>query len=66
MKKKITNIFLLFLLIFNSISYGFYTTIPTWSDLEITEVNAETTKNVLTLESESAILIEQTTRSNSF
>lgn len=66
MKKKITNIFLLFLLIFNSISYGFYTTIPTWSDLEITEVNAETTNNVLTLESESAILIEQTTRSNSF
>lgn len=63
MKKKITNIFLLFLIIFNSYAYGFYSTLPIWSELETTEVNSEiSAENFLNLESESAILIEQSTR----
>ena len=36
--------------------------IPTWSELDTTEVNSDTTDNFLNIESESAILIEQTTR----
>lgn len=69
MKKKIVSIFILFFCIINSYSYGIYGYFPIWTD-NTTEVNAETIKtssdNFLNIESESAILIEQTTRKNSF
>ena len=57
--------FLLFFIIFNSMySYG-YTSLPIWSDLDTEEVNAKPNiSNYLSLESESAILIEQSSRSN--
>ena len=61
MKKKIISIFLLSLILFNPYSYGVYTTFPIWSDLDDTiEVNSSATvENFLNLESEGAILIEQ-------
>lgn len=60
--KLIYSFFILFILIsFSSTSLAFF--IPTWSELDTTEVNAEATAdNFLNIESESAILIEQTTR----
>ena len=65
MKYKVISIFILFILIFQTVSLG--TSIYVWSDNEngTTEVNAETAAdNFLNIESESAILIEQTTRTN--
>lgn len=57
--------FLLFFIIFNS-TYSFgYTTLPIWSDLNTEEVNAKPSpSNYLSLESESAILIEQSSRAD--
>lgn len=65
MKYKIVSIFILFILIFQTICLG--TSVYVWSDNKggTTEVNAEVADNFLNIESESAILIEQTTRSNS-
>lgn len=65
MKFKIISIFILFILIFQTMCYG--TSVYVWSNNEsgTTEVNAEAADNFLNIESESAILIEQTTRSNS-
>lgn len=63
MKNKfIYSFIILFILILVSTSsLAFF--IPTWSELDTAEVNANTTtENFLNLESESAILIEQTTR----
>ena len=69
MKKKIISIFILFFCIINSYSYGIYDYFPIWKE-DISEVNANTIENsnniFLNLESESAILIEQTTRKSSF
>ena len=64
MKYKIISIFILFSLLLQTISLG--TSIYVWSDNKsnTTEVNAENADNFLNLESESAILIEQTTRTN--
>lgn len=64
--KLIYSFFILFILIsFSSTSLAFF--IPTWSELDTTEVNADTTAdNFLNIESQSAILIEQTTRRNTF
>lgn len=63
MNKKIISILLLSLIIFAPHSYGVYTTFPIWSDLDDTiETNASTSvENFLNLESEGAILIEQST-----
>lgn len=66
MKKKIINTFLLFIIIFSSYSYGFYSGLPIWQDTSTLETSADTSQNFITLESESAILIEQSTRSSSF
>ena len=65
MKYKIISIFILFTSIFQTICIA--TSIYVWSDntVNTTEVNAQNTDNFLNIESESAILIEQTTRSNS-
>lgn len=64
MKYKIIPIFILFIIIFQIVCIG--TSVYVWSDNEdgTTEVNAENGDNFLNIESESAILIEQTTRSN--
>ena len=63
MKKKIISIFLLSLILFNPYSYGVYTTFPIWSDLDDTiEVNSNTTiESFLNIESDGALLIEQST-----
>ncbi len=65
MKSKIISIFILFILLFKTFSTA--TSVYVWSDNKTgtTEVNAENADNFLNIESESAILIEQTTRSNS-
>ncbi len=66
MKLKIISIFFIILILSNTFSYGIYTVIPVWNEMsDTTEVNAETADNFLNIESESAILIEQTTRKNS-
>lgn len=63
MKLKIISIFVFFIILLNSCSYGMYSIIPIWNEMsDTTEVNAETADNFLNIESESAILIEQTTR----
>ncbi len=60
MKHKIITIFLLFIILLNTISLAIYTTIPVWSEnTDTTEVNADTASDFLNIESESAILIEQ-------
>ncbi len=63
MKRKILYIFIMFILIFNTNSLALYTAVPVWSeDIDTTEVSADTTaENFLNIESESAILIEQST-----
>ena len=60
MKKKITKILIVFILILNFSNVYAYT-IPIWLDNGTTEVTAESADNFLNIESESAILIEQTT-----
>ena len=64
MKIKIITSFIIFIILFSTYSFGFYTTLPIWNEQsDIIEVNAEeSNENFLDLESESAILIEQTTR----
>ena len=64
MKIKIITSFIIFIIFFSTYSFGFYTTLPVWNEQsDIIEVNAEeSNENFLDLESESAILIEQTTR----
>lgn len=65
MKLKIISIFFIILISLNTLSYGIYSVIPIWSEMsDTTEVNAETADNFLNIESESVILIEQTTRKN--
>lgn len=65
MKLKIVSIFFIILISLNTLSYGIYSVIPIWNDMsDTTEVNAETADNFLNIESESVILIEQTTRKN--
>lgn len=63
--KKIISLISLFIIILNTNSFATYITIPTWYEIGTTEVNAEATaENFLNIESESAILIEQSTRAN--
>ena len=64
MKKKFIFFNLLaFIIILSTSCFAYY--IPTWSELDTTEVNANTTaEDFLNIESQSAILIEQTTRRN--
>lgn len=62
MKKKIVNFFILFIILFNSFSYSFYSGLPIWQESDTIETSNASTENFITLESESAILIEQTTR----
>ena len=62
MKKKIVNFFILFIILFNSFYYSFYSGLPIWQESDTIETNTTSTENFITLESESAILIEQTTR----
>lgn len=63
MKFKILSIFIICFMLLNTCSYGIYSVIPIWTDMsDTTEVNAESADNFLNIESESAILIEQTTR----
>lgn len=65
MRLKIISIFFIILISLNTLSYGIYSVIPIWNDMsDTTEVNAETADNFLNIESESVILIEQTTRKN--
>ena len=65
MKYKIISLFTLFILSFQTFTNA--TSVYVWSDSKTgtTEVNAKNADNFLNIESESAILIEQTTRSNS-
>ena len=64
MKSKIISTFILFILFFQTLCNA--TSIYVWSDNKTgaTEVNAQNADNFLNIESESAILIEQTTRSS--
>lgn len=62
MKKKIINFFILFIILFNSFSYSFYSSLPIWQESDTIETSNISTENFINLESESAILIEQTTR----
>ena len=61
MKYKIISLFTLFILSFHTFTNA--TSVYVWSDNKAgtTEVNAENADNFLNIESESAILIEQTT-----
>lgn len=63
MKRKILYIFIIIVFVFNTNSFALFSSIPVWSEnSDTTEVNADTTaENFLNIESESAILIEQTT-----
>ena len=65
--KKIILFSFLFILLVNTYSNATYLMIPHWNDADTTEVNANTTsaENFLNIESESAILIEQSTRKSS-
>ncbi len=66
MKFKIISIFFIILISLNTFSYGIYSVIPIWNEMsDTTEVSAETADNFLNIESESVILIEQTTRKSS-
>ena len=60
MKRKISYFFILFVIISNSHSLGFISSFPIWEDNNFIQVNSSD-NNFLNLESESAILIEQTT-----
>ncbi len=66
MKRKIIflTFFIMIFIIFEVSSFAYF--IPTWSETDTTtEVNADsTTEDFLNIESQSAILIEQTTRKN--
>lgn len=62
--KKIISLSILFILFFNTSSFATYFFMPTWPNSDTTEVNAEPADNFLNIESESAILIESTTRQN--
>lgn len=65
--KKIISLSILFIFILNTYSLATFMMFPTWSDIDTTEVNADTiAENFLNIESESAILIEQTTRKSTF
>ncbi len=66
MTKKILCIFLFLYIILTFSSYSYYSYIPIWDDINYLETNSQDSKNPINLESESAILIEQTTRRNSF
>ena len=60
MKNKIFSVFIITIILLNTSSMAIYTTLPVWSENGNTsEVNADSVS--LELESESAILIEQTT-----
>lgn len=63
MKRKILYIFIIFAFILSTNSLALYTTFPVWSENnDTTEVSADTTaENFLNIESESVILIEQST-----
>ena len=58
MYKKIITFSILFLLIISNYSIASFFSIPTWSDSETLEVNSNPS-DLFSLESESAILIEQ-------
>ncbi len=63
MKRKIITYFILFYILLSTCSFGFFSTFPIWTEQSDTiEVNSDVADNFLNLESESAILIEQTTR----
>lgn len=62
MKKKIITFFISFIILLDSFSYSFYSSIPVWQELDTIETSNTSNENFITLESESAILIEQTTR----
>lgn len=63
MKLKIVSFFIICIILLSTYSYGIYSIIPVWNEMsDTTEVNAEIADNFLNIESESAILIEQTTR----
>lgn len=66
MKKKIITFFILFIILSNSISFSFYSTLPIWTESDAIETSNTSSENFITLESESAILIEQTTRQSAF
>lgn len=63
-KYKIFSCLMLFITIFQSICFG--SSIYVWSNNtdNTTQVNADANDNFLNIESESVILIEQTTRSS--
>ena len=60
MTKKILCISILFCITTSISSYSFYSSFPIWNDSDLLETNA-TNDTFITLESESAILIEQNT-----
>lgn len=64
MKRKTISIFILMIIILSTTTSAIYSSIPVWTDENITtEVNADadTVDDFLNIESEGAILIEQTT-----
>lgn len=62
MKNKLIYSFLILIIFISVTTSSLAYFIPTWSELDTTEVNSDTADSFLTIESESAILIEQTTR----
>lgn len=60
MKNKILSIFVLLVMIISSTSYA-YTSLTIWNDNDTSETNSTPLKNYLSIESESAILIEMQT-----
>ncbi len=61
MTKKILCIFALFCFLTTFYSYSFYSYFPIWNDTNLLETNSSDSNDFISLESESAILIEQTT-----
>ena len=61
MTKKILCIFALFCFLTTFYSYSFYSYFPIWNDTNLLETNSSASNDFISLESESAILIEQTT-----
>ena len=61
MTKKILCIFTLFCFLTTFYSYSFYSYFPIWNDTNLLETNSSASNDFISLESESAILIEQTT-----
>ena len=61
MTKKILCIFALFCFLTTFHSYSFYSYFPIWNDTNLLETNSSASNDFISLESESAILIEQTT-----